>query len=83
MENVHYTQIPDGMLNYNVPTKFESILVGVQNITQDKTGKITVLYLDETKLSCMTTKDLFTDFTHIFQVLDYVQERNNENEIQD
>ena len=73
MTKIHFKDLPDNMANYMVPTMFESRLVGVQNISQDNTGKMIVLYNDKTELSCISEKNLF-DFSHIFEALDHIQD---------
>ena len=76
MARIHFKDLPNDMANYMVPTIFESRLIKVQNISQDNTGKMIVVYNDKTEISCVSEKNLF-DFSHIFEALDHIQDTIN------
>jgi hypothetical protein len=71
----HFSKLKKGMINIQALPVFESILTGVQRITQSKDGKITLVYTDLSEESAMSKKDLCTEFTNTVEVIEFVQNR--------
>ena len=73
MMTKHYSKLRKGMVNWLVPTNAQAMMTACQYAQQDKTGMVTLTYIDGTTESRHCKRDICTEFDGFFPVVGYVQ----------
>ncbi len=68
-----FSQLRKGKVNYLVPPNVQAMITACQYAQQDKTGAITLTYIDGTTETRMSDRDLCTEFDGFCSVVGYVQ----------
>ena len=63
--------------NWIYPANPQRAIYGVDNVSQDKSGRIYVKYLDGRELQAPSDKDIVTEFDGIGPILRFVEERSH------
>ena len=69
----HYSKLKEGMVNYVVPTNFQMQITAVKWASQDKTGLVTLGYIDDTKQSKKSDKDIILEMDSFLNIISFVQ----------
>ena len=73
MDYTRFNNLKTGTINMQGLPLFQAVLTGVDHITQNKAGAITLHYTDNTKQTKISKKDIFYDFINTVDIIEFVQ----------